>query len=272
MASGYVKTYRSLTEWEWYTDSNTKSLFIHCLLKANHTDRNYQGMLVERGSFLTGRKKLAQELGLSEQQIRTSIKRLKSTNEITTTSTNEGTLITVVKWGDYQVSEDNANQQNNQPTNQQLTNDQPATNQQLTTNKNDNNVNNDKNNIFTVWNEQKIVVHKKTKKIETKIKSKLDDYSEEEITRAIQNYQFILLSDEYFFNYKWTLIDFLDRGLEKFMDLEVAKNNYRSKSKATAPTNKQVRQPDIDETEKATDEERERLRAELQKLLKGDSV
>ncbi|GAH78044.1 unnamed protein product, partial [marine sediment metagenome] len=33
--------------------------------------------------------------------------------------------------------------------------------------------------------------------------------------------------DDYFFKYRWTLKDFLRRGLEKFMDGEIARQNYR---------------------------------------------
>lgn len=88
--------------------------------------------------------------------------------------------------------------------------------------------------IFTHWNNNKIIVHEKNT-YEPKIKSALKDYSVDEITAAITNYATILHSDEYYFNYKWTLGDFLKRGLDKFLDLEVAKNNYRSKQITPEP-------------------------------------
>ena len=68
--------------WEWYKDSNTKDLFIHCLISANWKDGKFEGRVIKRGSFVTGRKKLAEELGMSEQQIRTALKHLISTGEI----------------------------------------------------------------------------------------------------------------------------------------------------------------------------------------------
>ena len=40
---GFIALYRKMLDWDWYTDTNTKSLFIHLLLKANHKDVNYQG-------------------------------------------------------------------------------------------------------------------------------------------------------------------------------------------------------------------------------------
>ena len=105
MNGKWIKMFTKFLNWEWYKDQNTKSLFIHCLLKANWKDGKFEGHDIPRGSFVTGRKKLAQELGLSEQEIRTALKHLISTKEL----------------------------QANQQINQQLTNNQPTTNQQLTT-------------------------------------------------------------------------------------------------------------------------------------------
>lgn len=121
----WVKLYTKMLNWEWYSDKNTKILFIHCLLKANYKDKEWQGILIKRGSFVTGRKKLAEETGLTEQQVRTSLKRLKATNEITIKTTKKYSIISIVNYEMYQ--------QNSQDNNQQLTNNQPTTNQQLTT-------------------------------------------------------------------------------------------------------------------------------------------
>lgn len=132
---GWIKLHRNLLQWEWYKDQNTKSLFLHCLLKANHRDIKYQGKLIKRGQFLAGRSEISALTGISEQSVRTSINRLKSTGELTSTSTSKGTLITIVNYSDWQGDNETANQQTNQQTNQQLTSNQPASNQQVTTNK-----------------------------------------------------------------------------------------------------------------------------------------
>jgi len=82
--------------------------------------------------------------------------------------------------------------------------------------------------IFKLWNEQKIIVHKKfTDDMKRAIDRTLKEYSEEEISQAIKNYAEILKGDQYYFKYSWTLDDFLRRGLEKFMHAEVARRNYR---------------------------------------------
>lgn len=125
----WIKLFSKFMNWEWYKDSNTVRLFIHCLLKANWKDGKFQGIEIPRGSFVTGRKQLAEELGISEQSIRTSINKLKSTNEITTKSTNKFTIITIVNYEKYQKKPDKST---NEITNDS-TNEQPTTNQQLTT-------------------------------------------------------------------------------------------------------------------------------------------
>lgn len=125
MDDGFIKINRRLLSWEWYQDANTARVFIHCLIMANWKDGRFRGTEVPRGSFVTGRKKLAEELKMSEQSVRTALDHLKSTNEITIKTTPKYSIITVVKYNEYQSD--------NRQTNQQLTNNQPTTNQQLTT-------------------------------------------------------------------------------------------------------------------------------------------
>jgi predicted transcriptional regulator len=130
--SGWVKIHRQILEWEWYDDINTCRLFFHLLIKANHKERNYKGKVVNVGETLTGLDKLSNETNLSVQQIRTSLNKLKSTNEITINSSPQGTVIKVVNYGKYQVA-------TSEPTDEQQTN-----NKRVTTNKNEENENNEK--------------------------------------------------------------------------------------------------------------------------------
>ena len=83
------------------------------------------GETIPRGSFVTSLDSLGKELGLSVQEIRTALKHLISTGELTSKSTNKYRIITVVNYEMYQ-------QVNKQP-NSPLTGNQQATNNQLTT-------------------------------------------------------------------------------------------------------------------------------------------
>lgn len=60
-----------------------KISIIIVLLKANYQDKNWQGKIIPAGSFITGRRKMAQELDMTEQQVRTAFSNLQSTHEIT---------------------------------------------------------------------------------------------------------------------------------------------------------------------------------------------
>lgn len=126
---GWVKIHRSMLKWEWWDDHNTARLWLYLLLTAAHEDVRFRGKVIKRGQLATTRVKLAEATGMSEQSVRTSLQRLKSTNEITTKVTNKYTIITICKFDNYQIIEDDANQQNNQQTNQPITNNQPTTNQ-----------------------------------------------------------------------------------------------------------------------------------------------
>lgn len=130
LQNGFIALYRSLLSWGWHADPATGWLFVNLLLMANWEDGEWQGKPIKRGQLVTGRKALAAQTGLSEQTVRTSLNRLKSTNEITIASTNKFSVITIVNYGKFQ---DVPEMLTSTSTNS-LTNDQPATNQQLTTN------------------------------------------------------------------------------------------------------------------------------------------
>lgn len=128
--SGWIKLHRKLLDWEWYSKPVVKSIFIHSLLRANHKDGKWRGIDVKRGSYISSVDKLIKELGHSRQEIRTALKHLKSTNELTTDSGSQHTVFTVVGYENYQGETS------------ELTNEQPTVNQPSTTNKN---VKNEKN-------------------------------------------------------------------------------------------------------------------------------
>lgn len=125
----FIKILRKFTEWQWYNKSEMVHLFIHLLLKANYAKGNFQGQDVERGQLISGLQKLNKDTGISEQSIRTCLNRLKSTGEITIKSTNKFSLITIVKYEDYQ---DHKIKSTSKSTSKS-TNDQQTTNKQSTT-------------------------------------------------------------------------------------------------------------------------------------------
>ena len=167
--SGWIKIHRQIIEWEWFTDTTTFRVFLQLLLKANHKEKKYRGMVLKVGTIITSRDILALETRLSVQQVRTALDKLKSTNEITIKTSSQGTIIEVVNYSKYQLA-----------TNE-VTNKQPTSNQQVTTNKNEKKEKNEKEVILDSW----IEYRKSAKKTLTQqsIKSilvKMENYTNEQ--------------------------------------------------------------------------------------------
>lgn len=136
MINTFIRLNRKIQEWGWYTNPNTFRLFIHLLIRANYKPKEWEGITIERGQFVTSHDHLASELKLSRQNIRTALKNLIKTKEIEVKSTKQYTLVTIINYDLYQSSD--------MYTNQQATNIQPTANQQLTTTKESNNIINEK--------------------------------------------------------------------------------------------------------------------------------
>lgn len=99
---GWIKLHRKITEWDWYDDANTFRLFIHLLLKANSKDAKWRGIMIKRGQLITSVSHLADDLKLTNKQIRLSLEKLKKTGEVGNQRANNSTMITINKYEDYQ--------------------------------------------------------------------------------------------------------------------------------------------------------------------------
>lgn len=107
----FINLNRKILEWEWYKNEHTKTVFLHCLLKANWTDGKFEGMKIPRGSFVTSYGNMAQELGLTVKTIRVALEHLKRTGEVASTSYPKYTVITIKNYELYQYEgKDNGKQ------------------------------------------------------------------------------------------------------------------------------------------------------------------
>lgn len=134
---GYIKLHRQLLEWEWYKNTPVKTLFIHCLLRANHADKKWQGVLIKKGSFITSYENLSIETGLSYKQVRTALDKLKLTGEVAHQTTSQYSIITINNWDKFQIE--------GIQEGSQRANEGQAEGSQRATNNNDKNVKNEKN-------------------------------------------------------------------------------------------------------------------------------
>lgn len=133
-AKEFIKVYRKLLDWEWYTDVNTKTLFIHCLLRANWKAGIWHGVQYDAGEFITSLPRISAETGLSIQQARTALEHLELTGEVTSRITDKVTgkkynkirVITINNWDSYQGDNRQDNSQSNRQNRKQLTGNQQA--------------------------------------------------------------------------------------------------------------------------------------------------
>lgn len=132
---GWIKIYRSLLEWEWYSDTNCVRLALHFLLKANYLPKKWQGITIGRGQLATSRGQLSEETGLSQMQIRTTIDKLDKCGFITKSATSKYTIVTICNYDSYQQLQDGYDDGYQPTDNQQITSEQPSDNQQITTTK-----------------------------------------------------------------------------------------------------------------------------------------
>lgn len=122
-------------EWEWWANRNTRDLFIYCLLMANHEAQIWNGITIERGSFVTTLSELSDGVGLTMQQTRTALSNMRNnmqnnkqnnkqkTNEITCKTTNKFTIITICNYEKYQCGNIVEQQTEQQTNNKKITNE-----------------------------------------------------------------------------------------------------------------------------------------------------
>lgn len=134
----FVKVYRKFIDWEWYTDNNTKALFLHFLLRANWKETIWHGIHLNAGELITSWPKIAKETGLTIRQARTSFSRLEMTGEVTARSTDlvtgkkitKGRIITVNNWDLYQGGDRQNDRQNDREADRKTTGKRQATGQE----------------------------------------------------------------------------------------------------------------------------------------------
>lgn len=137
--AGWIKLHRVMLQWEWYDDINVKVTFLHLLLSANHAPKKWRGVDIGRGQLWTSVGNLSKETGLSEKQIRSSLKKLESTMEIEIKGANKGTMVTVCKYDTYQSTEDQQGEQTDKEKSikGQSNGNQRATNKKVNNTKNE---------------------------------------------------------------------------------------------------------------------------------------
>jgi len=133
MKNGWIKLHRKLIENPIFTNSEYLHVWIYCLLRANHTEKevffNGSKVCLKPGQFITGRKQISENTNVHGSKIFRILKMLKIKQLIEQQTTNKYSIITICNWNLYQKCE--------QLTEQQMNNKRTTDEQQMNT---DNNV------------------------------------------------------------------------------------------------------------------------------------
>lgn len=152
--AGWISLHRKIIDNPIYSNAFMLKLWIHCLMKATHTEHNQlvgnQMVKLEKGQFVTGRNSLFEEYNrgakkdevISDRTLWRWLKNFEEWQMLSIKSTTKYSVVTVVNWNEHQQHDQRVS--NSRPASvQQMTNECPSDDQQVSTNNNVNNVNND---------------------------------------------------------------------------------------------------------------------------------
>ena len=114
--NGYIRLHRTLTGWRWYKDGNVLRLWLHLLLNANYAPSDFQDRVIGRGEQVTSLKALSDDTGLSVQEVRTAIGKLKRTGEILVNSNRHFTIVSIPNYDKFQTDSTDKQQTSNKPS------------------------------------------------------------------------------------------------------------------------------------------------------------
>lgn len=102
LKNGWVKIFRSLQDWQWWSDEKMVKFFIYLLINANIEDKYINGILVPRGTLMTSYSKLSRECNFTIKQLRGMLDKLVRTGEVAKQTYPKFTIITVNNYSQYQ--------------------------------------------------------------------------------------------------------------------------------------------------------------------------
>ena len=128
--NGWIKLHRKIWENPVVTkDSDHLTIWIYLLTHATHQDMPalWKGkrITLTAGQLITGRKKLSTETGVEQSKVVRILKAFKIEHQIEQQTSPQGSLISILQWDKYQISE--------QQFEQQVNNDRTTTEQRVNT-------------------------------------------------------------------------------------------------------------------------------------------
>ena len=200
-------------------------IWFYIVNRVNHKDNKR----FKRGACFLKYDWIMNATGANKNQVKHCVAFLKATSMLATRKATRGFNVEVVKYKDFQ------NLNNYKSHTERNTKGTQKEHKSHTINKNVKNGKNVKkvHSLFDFWNSLKIIVHKNIKgKVGNRtfkgcLEQALKDNTEETIKEAMQNYKTILEGEEYFWKYRWTVGEFLIRGLDRFLTINKPFENFR---------------------------------------------
>lgn len=114
MAEGWIKIHRKLQSNPIWNNSRMpfdyRSAWIDLLMMANHRDSevivDYDSMTVKRGQLLTSTRQLGERWKWGKDRVCKYLRLLETQNMVTKSATTKWTLLTIVKYDDFQCDAD----------------------------------------------------------------------------------------------------------------------------------------------------------------------
>lgn len=195
--NGWIKLHRKLLDNPIIMkDADHLAVWMYLLLNATHAEYPvlFKGekIMLAPGQLITGRKSIADKLGINESKVTRILDAFKNEHQIEQQTSNRNRLISIIKWDLYQSSE--------QQDELQMNNNRTTSEQQVNTNKNVNNIKNEKNviNIIPDSDEPEPAPGKKSK-------------SDKPVKHKYGEYKNVLLTDEELDKLKTEYSDWKDR-------------------------------------------------------------
>lgn len=112
--SGWIKAHRAMLDNPIVLkDAEHFAVWMWLLMNATHDDRDVwfvkERKTLKAGQLVTGRKKIAEALKISESKVQRILSLFEKEGQIEQVTTNKNRLITIINWNTYQSSEDESN-------------------------------------------------------------------------------------------------------------------------------------------------------------------
>lgn len=103
---GWIKLHRKLIDNGVFYDAELLKVFVWCILKANRIPKEVNGTKLSTGQFITGRLSASEELHMRPTTVYDRLQRLKRMKYISIKSNNKFSIVSVLRYNQYQVGEE----------------------------------------------------------------------------------------------------------------------------------------------------------------------